>query len=526
MATTYQDVSNNNGLLIFQIDRVKIKRGYERVIHQINLNNLKNNIIHIENLANKINVTTHLTNTFDYKLKLSYRKIDNLLPKRTRRGLINILGSAVKFIAGNPDYDDLLLINQNFEAQETNINKIISNESKQIKINNLLEQQVNKVSETLSNIKQSMQTTQNELNIVNLIFNLDIIIRMLEDLEEQVLLSKSNLINKNILGFREKEYIWNFLTQQNLKLTYEDEIFVHISSIVVIKDNQFIVIAKIPIVENRDYELLKLETIGRNGTRINTDVKYVARHKNRLFKQVSRCTICDETNPLTDECIFNILNNLQAKCSFSKQSEHPEFREILPGTILVDTATGVQVTDSCGDSRIIATPTVVETENCTIRIENSTFDNNYKRIEQIQFMTPIFGKVIEAETETPSIETLHSISLDNLEELHKVKMHLIKTQTFGGSVLILLMVSAILLFYIHRYFKTKRTINKPNSPELQLQLEAIHPITTMEEDSSTINITESSEVSHGTENTKKGVNLEPRFVLLKNTRSHPRTPDT
>lgn len=521
----YQDVSNSNGLIAFKINRVKIRRGYERIIHKIDLNDIKNNIIYIGNLANKTNLTTHLSSTLDHKLKLAHTKINNLLPRRTRRGLINALGAAIKFIAGNPDSEDLLLINQDFEKQRIIINKIISNEFKQIKINNLFEHQLNKVSETLRDIKESIQTTKNELNIVNLIFNVDMIIKMLEDLEEQIVLSKANLLNKNILSSREKEYIWSFLNQQKLRLTYEDEIFTHVSSIVAIKENYFIIIAKIPIVEDKDFELLRLEPIGRNGTRIDTEIKYVARNRNRIYKQSSQCTICEETSLVNDECIFNILNNLRAKCSFTKQSEHPQIKEITSGVILVNTVSGIQILDSCGDSRIITTPTIVETENCTIKIENNTFTSKYKMIEQIQFITPIFGKVIEAKPQKPDLEDLHTISISNLDELHKIKLHLYNTQTVGGSILTLIIAIAILLFCLHRYFSTRKAhkniLRQTTISNLDLEgtdikavkdiaLSACFPQPSSTRDEAKFPIAEEKK-----EDTKKSRNPEPRFVLLK-----------
>lgn len=155
-ATFYHDVSTNNGLLTIKLDTVRIKVGYERMMHKVNLEEIKQNILYIENLANNLNVTDHLEQTIQFKLKKAHEKLTGFYPKRAKRGLINALGSAIKFIAGNPDQEDLDLINQNLETLEINSNKIISNQIKQIKINNVLQTTINKVSKTLRSIKEQI----------------------------------------------------------------------------------------------------------------------------------------------------------------------------------------------------------------------------------------------------------------------------------------------------------------------------------------------------------------------------------
>lgn len=51
------DVSTKNGLLTIKLDTVRIRVGYERLIHKIDLNDIRQNIDYIENLATKLNIT-------------------------------------------------------------------------------------------------------------------------------------------------------------------------------------------------------------------------------------------------------------------------------------------------------------------------------------------------------------------------------------------------------------------------------------------------------------------------------------
>lgn len=110
-ATMYRDITSTNGLIAFKLGPARIKVGYNRMIHKVNLDEIRKNLEQIERLSHNLSATDHLMDTFDFKLKRAHNKLKNLSPKRQRRGLINGLGTLVKFIAGNPDQDDLDLIN-------------------------------------------------------------------------------------------------------------------------------------------------------------------------------------------------------------------------------------------------------------------------------------------------------------------------------------------------------------------------------------------------------------------------------
>lgn len=259
-------MSTRNELLTIKLDTVRTRIGYER-----------QNIIYIENLATAINVTDHLEQTLQFKLKKAYRKLEGFYPKRSKRGLVNVLGKAIKFIAGNPDEDDPDLINQNLEILESNSNKTIGNQAKQIKINNLLQTIINKVSKTLKSIKEQINSNdtlfRKDPEFINLIFNLDISIKTLEDLEEQIAFSKSNLLNKNILNAQEREYNYKFLTNQQLQIKFEEEIYKFAKSIASLQNNLIVIIVKIPVVEPKEYNLMQLEPVSINGSRINTNIR-------------------------------------------------------------------------------------------------------------------------------------------------------------------------------------------------------------------------------------------------------------
>lgn len=424
-------------------------------MHKVDLEEIRLNIDYIENLANKLNMTDHLEQTFQFKIRKAHEKLAGFYPKRSKRGLVNALGKVIKFVAGNPDQEDLDLINQNLETLESNNNNILSNQVKQIKINNLLQTTINKVSKTLRSIKQQVDLYDSkfrkDFELINLILNLDILTKTLEDLEEQIVFSKSNHLNKNILSPKDKDYIWKFLENQELNIKFEDEIYKHVQSIVSLQNNHIIIIVKIPIIEQKQYRLIQLEPININGTRIDTDIRYVANNQHTFYEQKERCFICNNNFPLNDDCIFNILTNQRAKCPMLKQPDQPIIKEISDGTILIDTHKAVHILDSCGDSKIISVPTIIETGNCTITVQNLTFKGNSKSISQHEYLTPIFGKEIEIFKQKTDIEEIHQMNLNNLEEIQRLKLHMNSSQTLGGIAIFSIILLPLTILCIRRY---------------------------------------------------------------------------
>lgn len=443
------------------MDAVHIKTGYERIIHKVNLDEIKQNIVYIENLANTINISDHLKQTLQFKIKKAYEKLLGFYPKRVKRGLFNALGKVIKLIAGNPDQEDLDLINQNVETLELNSNKIIDNQIKQIKINNVLQTTINKVSKTLRSIKEhvQMQNTalRKDLELINLILNIDILIKTLEDLEEQVAFSKTNSLNKNILGINEKDYIWKFLENQQIGIKFEDEIYKFVQSVVSLQNNHIIIIVKLPIIEPKQYTLMQLEPVNVNGTRIDTSIRYVAYNQQTFYEQSEKCFICNNNFPVNDECIFNILTNQKAKCPMYKQPVQPIIKEISTGTILIDTYKAVLIQDSCGESQLISVPTIIETGNCTVTVQNLTFKSNTKIINHHEYLTPIFGKEIEIIKQKTDINEIHQMNLDNLKEIQRLKFHMTSSQTLGGIAIASIVFLPLTIFCIRRFKKSTRS---------------------------------------------------------------------
>lgn len=459
--------------MVFKIDNVRIRLGYERIVKKINLRSIETNLNHIEKMALSFRTRDHLHETLMRKIEKAREKLKGLQPHRQKRGLINALGTAVKYIAGNPDHEDLEIIHQSLETLQDHENKLTGNQIKQIKINTNFQSRINNVTETLRKISSQISLINNTLREdttlehINLIFNTDVLIHALEDIEEQVEFSKQDLLNKNILSFEDKKYIFQRLIQQNMDLTAIDEIFQFSAGSLSISKDNIIILVKIPILDENPYDLLQLQAVNINQTKIDTDIQLVAKRQNRILPQQRICKICEETKPLEDDCIYRILTHQKPKCSMKKTEQKTCIKEIMRGIVLVDTNTNLEVFSSCGDSRMVAEPTVIETENCTINILNYTFHKEEQFAPREEYIVPTYNRKPEIIDNLD--EQIEDINIDNLEYLKEIQLTTQlyqRTTIIGGTTIIvtIIIISLLFLTVILRKMKdnqVKITTEKP-----------------------------------------------------------------
>lgn len=459
-ATTYKEISNKNGMVAIKIKTVRIRTGFERTLHRINLVSLEDNIKYIEKITHSYKTVEHLEQTLQEKLTIAKEKLSSLIPRRTKRALINVLGTAIKFIAGNPDNEDLEIIHEGLGILKNQENRLTQNQIKQIQINELYKNKINNITDSLrkisSTISREFNTVQNlrsNLEFINLIWNTDRIIHILESIEEQIEFSRLGLINKNILSLEDKQAIAGKLRKQNIPLNYFDEIFQFCSATIGISGGQAMVLVKTPVLDDKDYDLLELHTLKVNNSRIETDINLVAKHGNLIYAQTEKCDICDGIKPIEDECIYNILTHQSPKCSFVSTKRGFQAKEITDSVILIDTTENIEVNDSCGDSRIITEPTIIEIGNCTIRARNFTFSGKIDVISQDNYLIPIYSKPLQKPNYTFKEEENVMLRIQNLEELSEIQLSLNSTHkrvTFGGLALLVLISLWFVIVFLYK----------------------------------------------------------------------------
>lgn len=132
------------GLLPFKLGPTRLTTHYHTFLQYIDLNKIEHDIIILKGQLQDFE--DRLTNdTFAlYELQINYlvNKTDKILdhlnslePSRTKRGLLDGLGSIVKSITGNLDYQDAIRYNDAIKILEINQNKLATELNNRVSLN-------------------------------------------------------------------------------------------------------------------------------------------------------------------------------------------------------------------------------------------------------------------------------------------------------------------------------------------------------------------------------------------------------
>lgn len=192
-------------------------------MHNIPLRALRRELNNIEHSFTTINFThdnPYQTHLFQIHLRNTQSKLDHLyhIPRRSKRGIINGLGSAISWLTGNMDaddkarYDDILRKVEANEyhlehnvAQELSVNKRLVQEfNKDIKIIQLNNQRIRTYFSSLSNTSDLIAVNQQ----YSLLFNaLTLLYTKISNLETSLEFCKLNVLHSSILSYTELEEI-------------------------------------------------------------------------------------------------------------------------------------------------------------------------------------------------------------------------------------------------------------------------------------------------------------------------------
>lgn len=234
------------------------------------LSHLVSNLLIINNKLNKqsnnlttiqyYHVSKALNDTYDTFEKLNNCEIYSI--SRKKRGLMNYIGSGIKFVTGNLDNDDLETITQNMQVIKYNqINSmhkindlssfagnIVSKFEKNIKISN----------ENAKNIRSEFSKLDNEIKLMLTLQNQYIQITNLNQYLEKILrifsFAHLETLDLEILGVTGIKEIWQYLKVQYPKnalwpLQHLSELTLICKTGLLILTEMAILVVKIPIFE-------------------------------------------------------------------------------------------------------------------------------------------------------------------------------------------------------------------------------------------------------------------------------------
>lgn len=467
-----QDLTSNNGYLPIKVDEVKTIEQYNKILHEINITAytdslylLQQNIKTINSSLTKTNPeTSSLLDSITKNYEILNVKISNLKPHfRGKRGLINVLGKGLKYIAGSMDSDDEAQINNALNSMKTQVNNLttfnnlISNQIKNI-TNHINQKQIvistyfNKFKNFLQN---KIRDLEDEFRLISHIYQVNNDITLLknhvDDIGQIIFSSKLGIIPTDILTKTELDLITSFDSYTNIKVAviFENENIVIILLIPQYSNSVLskIIFEPIPNLKNKSISLKINEVLVSKNNKI-----YETNVKENLMKNLIQ---------INDNCLENIVNFKEAHCNMTTM-DITSVNEIIPG-ILIFKNFYSKITHNCNnkyDLKITGT-FLIKFENCEIY----TLDNNFTNVKiklYENFILPNFITKIKENSNTTfadlKLETLYLEQIKHEETIKKILYHNNKSKIINTSINIIIILAISILILILFYMKPRSKV--------------------------------------------------------------------
>ena len=386
-ATVYcyeiQNVTENTGLLPINLGPAKLHTHDHTFVHYYDLTEIKGVYLDLQHqyylMLHNVNLLysahNYQGNLLEYCKIINFTinaiddKISYLYPykyNRTRRGLINGLGSLIKIITGNLDSNDEKrydAIIKHLQENEQNIQNQINMEysiSTNLIVeynktltdiqynNNMLKSRINEISSSLTNLSIAQKIRENFSQLQDL---LEIILNVFQDIENSLTFCKIGTLHPSIISslqlFNEIKRIAIYYKGSlpfpvDLSIISEYENIVSINCKVV--SNRIIYFISLPLTDGNNYDLYNLYSIPfKNNDKFLTVIPsadFILKSNNSNLKFIKKCkrsriNICPNELLLHREspCETNIvIHQSPANCTFTKVNIPSNFIERVPKT--------------------------------------------------------------------------------------------------------------------------------------------------------------------------------------------------
>lgn len=253
---------------------------------------------------------------------------------------INLIGTAWKWIAGNPDHEDFITITDK-------MNNVLQNNNKQVIINALHNERINNITEMSNEIRKLLQENKlynNEI-LSAVQYKIKIFKEELENLNYAIHWAKLGIINSLILSKQEINLAISTISKENLPFaTVEDAL--NFAEVKILSDSVSILyIINIPLVNKNDYSKIILKPVKRKAIATDLSFNTVLKSVNETYGLKNICkaynfmSICkpqDIVDLTNTTCIPNIMKSTKATCSVINNHHLPQIEEISTGIVILN----------------------------------------------------------------------------------------------------------------------------------------------------------------------------------------------
>lgn len=399
--------------------QTKIQTGHFKLIHDIGIRQYQDATSDIESAIHQNVPETHsLYPYLSHELVQMKDLLRNLTPK-TKRSL-DAIGTAWKWIAGNPDHEDFITIKQK-------INNVLDNNNKQVILNNLFNNRLNNITNVINQIQNFIQTDKNYENdfITSLQYKIKLIKEDLTNIKYAIHWAKNGIVNTMMLTSDEIKLATNTLDLEDLPYSTPEEALDFAKVKIITNRISLLYIINIPITKRQTYSKFLIKPVKRYNTIIETPKIIISdKNFNEIYTPVEECnsynnmTICTQTNLIdirNDSCIVNILKSHNSKCNRLAGQQIPTIEELSTGLLLVNDFKGIVTSNET--PHLLNGTYLIRFDNATIKINDLSFTSSMASsiyaLPAVLHPTPREGQY----REILSLEMMKELQINNTNQI-------------------------------------------------------------------------------------------------------------
>lgn len=463
---------NSNPILTLRIKSCKIQTGNVYIIHPINTTNLELTINSLTNLAYK-KINNHLSEIVKLKIKLLYSNFIQIQPRKRLARSLNLIGTTWKWISGSPDAEDLHIIN-------TTLNNLIESNNQQYKVNEQIGKRLESLTRAVNKVIESKHENQiilNEIETITTIINIDLINKILEEIQDAILWTKISVANSKILTTQEIHTIRVLLEDQGVYTDLPDEALNLVQPKIAVNHETLLYILRVPKLEREESAILQIHPLNNNNSMIRKYPTHLIKSSHGLFTTTKPDEFIQRSSYISkysDQCISSLILGKKSYCT-TRRENSTEAQLITDNQLLVTNAKSELLKTDCGpDNRILEGNFLITFYNCTVTIRNQQFSSISRIVQPSIIQGAMYNLIIHHQLEEDDINYLNNKTITNRKMINHVYLKQFTNQLwhwslFGGltlSTIITITLAVFALLYYRqtvRYFISKLTKRDPKS---------------------------------------------------------------
>lgn len=440
---------DNGGFTEIGLSNITMVDGYSTIVHNINLSEIQEIINHIEFSIQQTKINKQFLQTQLNKVILRFH---TLKLNRRKRGLANILGSGLKWIAGTMDDEDRQTLQDHLQVIDNNNHNIIENTNRQINITNHFNKSIKDLKNTIESDRNIILEKINSIDKDNYdlfahIFYLDLVLKI-KTLDEQIEHIQDNIIaanhNLNILTPEE-------ITDLNIDFNKLQKVQLIVAKY---RNEHIIFFIKIPLNVITVPRSLILPIRNKDGFELDIEMQQIVVINNTVYNYNDEYNV--RSLRKSNLCIFK---NKQ-KC-YKIVNNREKILEIEPGMVLLKTVNNAMLKSSCDSRTLILNGSQLLTFNdCAINVNGNNYENKQSEYKTNFALLP---EIDLNNTETTiSLDQIAVSEIKNIEAIEELKYHkTIHSNSIIGDYFFTACITIVcIIFVIVTYKKYQKSLKK------------------------------------------------------------------